>query len=232
VSNTEAREHMLGRIRAAVSSGDAAGVGAVAAASRSYRRSSDEDRTAILARFIERVRDYHAEVREGLTGHDLAAEIAVICRERGARLLAVPDDLPASWLPSELEITLDNPPLTSEALDHCDGVVTGCALAIAETGTLVLDGGARQGRRMLSLVPDLHLCVVGTDQIVNLVPEAIAQLSLHPTRPITFISGPSATSDIELSRVEGVHGPRTLVVLVIGGGLPLSEGFPFSTHTS
>jgi L-lactate dehydrogenase complex protein LldG len=163
------------------------------------------------------VRDYQATVEE-VAEADLSDAILAICRQRRVRRLAVPVDLPADWLPSEVEIVRDAPPLTSEALELCDGVLTGCALAIAQTGTLVLDSGERQGRRALTLLPDLHLCVISADQILGTVPEALARLSAHPEHPITFISGPSATSDIELSRVEGVHGPRTLVVLIITDG--------------
>ena len=109
--------------------------------------------------------------------------------------------------------------MANEALDTVDGVLTGCSAAIAETGTIVLDGGARQGRRALTLVPDLHLCVVELDQIVGTVPEAFERLApaARELRPFTFISGPSATSDIELSRVEGVHGPRRLEVFIVRG---------------
>jgi L-lactate dehydrogenase complex protein LldG len=210
---TDSRERMLGRIQAALAGAREAGV-----AERSYRHTSDEDSAAIQAEFIAKVRDYRAQVQVDLAETELAPVVAAICREHEIRHLLVPDDLPAHWLPeasTDIVIVRDTPPLANDTLDQCDGVLTGCALAIAQTGTLVLDGSVGQGRRALSLVPDLHICVVRSSQIVGLVPEAISQLARNPRRPITFISGPSATSDIELSRVEGVHGPRTLVVLVV-----------------
>jgi len=115
----------------------------------------------------------------------------------------------------EVELLSDDPPLSLAILDAVDGVLTGCAVGIAETGTIVLDGSPACGRRTLTLIPDYHLCVVRADQVVGGVPEALA--ALDPRRPLTFISGPSATSDIELDRVEGVHGPRTLAVLLVSG---------------
>ena len=121
--------------------------------------------------------------------------------------------------PAEVELLRDTDgALSNEQLDAGDGVLTGCALGIAQTGTIVLDGGPAQGRRVLTLLPDYHLCVIRADQIVELAPQAIARLGpavREQRRPITLISGPSATSDIELSRVEGVHGPRTLEVLIV-----------------
>jgi L-lactate dehydrogenase complex protein LldG len=123
--------------------------------------------------------------------------------------------LPLEWRPQG---AVEDRGLDAHELDALDGALTGCGLAIAETGTIVLDGGAAQGRRALTLVPDYHLCVVPVDRIVGVVPEAVELLepAVREGRPLTFISGPSATSDIELSRVEGVHGPRTLHVVVAG----------------
>jgi L-lactate dehydrogenase complex protein LldG len=127
----------------------------------------------------------------------------------------VPAGLEPGWLDGlgELAVHLDEGQLTVAELDTLDGVLTGCAVAVAETGTLVLDGSAGQGRRVVSLIPDYHLCVVWVDQVVADVPQLVAAVDL--TRPVTLISGPSATSDIELNRVEGVHGPRTLEVILV-----------------
>jgi L-lactate dehydrogenase complex protein LldG len=182
---------------------------------RDYRQTSDEPRTPIIARFSDRVGEYRATVRSA-TRAELKTVLEELCKEAGAERLAVPADLPDEWRPEGVALAEDES-LTAEQLDTLDGALTGCALAIAETGTIVLDGGAAQGRRALSLVPDYHLCIVREDQIVALVPEAVEalQTAVQEGRPLTFISGPSATSDIELNRVEGVHGPRTLHVVVL-----------------
>ena len=170
-----------------------------------------------LELFEERVTDYKVEVVR-VREQDIAQQVARSCAARGALRLAVPTDLPTAWRADGLTF-LEDDPLSYADLDSSDGVLTGCALAIAQTGTIVLDGGKAQGRRALTLLPDYHLCVVFERQLVGVVPEAMAALepSVKAGRPLTFISGPSATSDIELNRVEGVHGPRSLEVLLVIG---------------
>jgi L-lactate dehydrogenase complex protein LldG len=165
--------------------------------------------------FVERVEDYRATVTR-VAEAGVPAEIARILSEHDVENLVVPPGFPQEWLAAYQGSRLsDEPPLSAAELDASDGVITLAALGIALTGTIVLDAGVGQGRRALSLVPDLHLCVLRTSQVVPDVPLAIRALT--PVRPTTFISGPSATSDIELNRVEGVHGPRTLAVLLISG---------------
>ncbi|MFG3041340.1 lactate utilization protein C [Streptomyces sp. NPDC048330] len=211
---TASRARVLARIRAAVADApEAPGV------TREYRVSHvPDDADAVLDLLHENLADYRAHVRR-TTPDGLGEVIARLLAEHGARSVVVPPGLPAGWLgATEAELRTDDPPMTPDELDATDAVVTGCALAVAETGTIVLDGGPGQGRRALTLVPDLHVCVVrAPGQVVASVPQALPRLD--PTRPLTWISGPSATSDIELDRVEGVHGPRTLeVVLVTDGG--------------
>jgi L-lactate dehydrogenase complex protein LldG len=204
-----AREDMLARVRAALGPGMA-----VPEIPRAYRQAGEADGDAV-ARFCERAAEYRATVREvGADG--LATAIAAACAERGARRLAVSPGAAVREL-AGVELLVDDPPLTLAELDGVDGVLTGCALAIADTGTIVLDGAPRSGRRALTLVPDYHVCVVEAASVVPGVPDAIAALAAAAGegRPITFVSGPSATSDIELDRVEGVHGPRTLDILVV-----------------
>jgi L-lactate dehydrogenase complex protein LldG len=204
---TTAREVVLGRIRGAL------GAGVVAPeVPRAYRLAGDSG--SPVDRFCERVAEYRATVTR-VASADLADAVARLCRERGARRIAVPAGGP-DVVPG-VEVVVDDPPLSPQALDELDGVLTGCALAIADTGTIVLDGGERSGRRALTLVPDWHVCVVEARSVVAGVPDAVAALAgaAHEGRPITLVSGPSATSDIELERVEGVHGPRTLDVLVV-----------------
>jgi len=184
---------------------------------REYRTTSNSSVEVLTELLIDRLVDYRALVRE-CPVDDLGATIADALAERGARTVVVPAGLDASWTANlYADVSTDEPfsddQLSVSELDGVDGVITSCAAAIAETGTLILDGSPGQGRRVLTLIPDYHLCVVFTDQIVPDVPQALARLTA--TRPLTMISGPSATSDIELNRVEGVHGPRTLEVIIV-----------------
>jgi L-lactate dehydrogenase complex protein LldG len=208
-----ARDEILARIATALGPGAAA-----PEVPRGYRLAGSgpaAGEEAVVARFCERAAEYRATVRRVAAG-ELEDAIGAACREHGARRLATPRGMPFGAPGAELVV--DDPPLSTRELDAVDGVLTGCALAIAETGTLVLDGGPQSGRRVLTLVPDLHLCVVEAERVHASVPDAIAALAPAATegRPLTLVSGPSATSDIELERVEGVHGPRELVILVVG----------------
>ena len=214
-----ARDIILRRIRAALADRAATPDAPEVPIQRAYRQVDEAPRDAIIAQFVERVAEYKATVHE-TTDSDLPHAIAAALACRGVRTLVVPADIPDDWLPAGIALLRDEPPLAYDALDGSDGVLTACALGIAQTGTIVLNGGPCQGRRAISLIPDYHLCVVREEQITGIVPEAIAALAPRASQPITFISGPSATSDIELNRVEGVHGPRTLEVLVVRAVMP------------
>jgi L-lactate dehydrogenase complex protein LldG len=198
---------MLGRIDAIVPPRPSDVATDYAAVERPYLRRHHED--GVLDLFAERVADYRAIVHRVSPDEVPSAVAAALSARTGSYVL--PSGLPGGWVAEVEPARL----VTEEAADDLDalaGVVTGCAVAIAETGTIVLDHGAGQGRRALTLVPDHHVIVVTAGQIVPDVPEGLERLS--PTLPLTFISGPSATSDIELSRVEGVHGPRLLEVII------------------
>jgi L-lactate dehydrogenase complex protein LldG len=212
---TGAREEILGRIGDALGDVPAAERPQDVAVARDYRRSGERTREQLVDHLAERVADYAAQVRV-VPAAELADAVAAACTEMGLRRVVVPAGLPTGWRPRDVELTEDAG-LSASELDAVDGAVTGCAVAIAETGTIVLDGSPICGRRLLTLVPDHHICVVVAGQIVELVPEAIAAVApavRDGRRPITLVSGPSASSDIELSRVEGVHGPRHLLVLI------------------
>lgn len=185
---------------------------------RQYRTKGELSEENVVDLFAERVGEYKAEVKR-IMENALQSAISEACRGQNVGRLVVPQGFPAGWLPGNPELMYDSPesPLSHQDLNGSDGVITTCRLAVAQTGTIILDAGQGQGRRVLTLVPDYHLCIVREDQIVELFPEAIARLEpviREHAPPITLISGPSATSDIELSRVEGVHGPRRLEVLI------------------
>lgn len=220
-----ARELILGRIRDAVADVPRAEPPAWEPDAEQddatmYARSGSLDSRSLVELLAERCADYRATVTRCENGD---SSIAVAVRNAFTRhsvdALVTPPDLPPGWVPAEVPARVDAPPLPLAELDSGVAVLTGCALAIALTGTIALDAGPAQGRRALTLVPDVHICVVRAAQIVFGVPEAVDALGRavrEARRPLTLISGPSATSDIELVRVEGVHGPRRLEIILAG----------------
>ncbi|MGW6271895.1 LutC/YkgG family protein [Streptomyces sp. NPDC055060] len=213
------REQILGRVRRALADvpDDRETYAYDRAVPRDYRREHGDRTTGQTVDLLaENLADYRALVHR-CADEELPGLLARLLAARGARTVLVPPGLPPHWLEASGATRVeDRAASTPRELDEVDGVVTGCAVAVAETGTIVLDGGPDQGRRRITLVPDHHICVVRVpDQVVSSVPRALERLD--PARPLTWISGPSATSDIELDRVEGVHGPRTLEVVLVSG---------------
>lgn len=212
-----ARDEILGRIRTALSDVTEADPARDVPVAWQYGRATDI--ADVLGLFVERVEDYRAIV-ERVPVTDVPEAVVRHLRDTGATTVVLPVGIDAAWRAaieaSGLGVLSDEPALSHDELNRVDAVVTAAAVGIAETGTFVLDHRPDQGRRALTLVPDRHVCVVRADQVVTDVPEAVARLaaSVAEGLPLTWVSGPSATSDIELNRVEGVHGPRTLHVLV------------------
>lgn len=208
-----AREDILAAIRAATG-----GAAFEPEPLPEYRRASQDDRATVLQTFRERLIDYNVGVQTIQAGEDIGAAVAAQLARRGLSTVVVPDDLPQAWRPAGVSVLQDGDCSLRE-LDGAPGVVTGARLAIAQTGTVVLDAGPGQGRRALTLLPDYHLCVVFASQVVDLVPAALEALRpcVEARAPLTFFSGPSATADIEFQRVVGVHGPRTLDVILVEG---------------
>ncbi|WNM39259.1 LUD domain-containing protein [Micromonospora halotolerans] len=196
-----ARDVVLGRIRAALGDPRVA----PAPVPREYRPAGAV--ATDLDLFVDRLTDYRATVHR-CADTDVAR---IVDEVLGGRQVVVPPGLPRHWLPGSVRAVPDDN-LTAARIAALDGVVTAAAVAVAETGTIVLDGAPDQGRRIITLLPDVHVCVVRSDQVVATVPDALTRITPH--RPLTWISGPSATSDIELNRVEGVHGPRNLHVII------------------
>ncbi|WP_416982072.1 LutC/YkgG family protein [Streptomyces sp. T028] len=206
------RERILGRVRRALADAPQDDT----PIERGYLHThTDLGAEATVELLAENLADYRALVHR-CSEDELPSVIGRLLAERGAKSVLVPPGLDAGWLAAtEADRVEDTAASTAYELDRVDSVVTACAVAIAETGTIVLDGSPDQGRRRITLVPDHHVCVVRVpDQVVSSVPQALERLD--PARPLTWISGPSATSDIELDRVEGVHGPRTLEVILVG----------------
>jgi L-lactate dehydrogenase complex protein LldG len=212
VTNT-ARDEVLRRIRAAKGGrADGAKAGWERLA-RSYRRKGSLGREGLLELLEKRLRDYDAQVIRAVEA-DVAQSVAGLLAERRVRRMVVPVGVKAEWLPEGVEFVIDEE-LTAGELDRVDGVITGATIAIAETGTVVLQNVAGQGRRVATLVPDYHLCVVRVEDVVETVPEAMGRLQATAGLATTFISGPSATADIEMTRIKGVHGPRFLDLILV-----------------
>jgi L-lactate dehydrogenase complex protein LldG len=205
-----ARDEILGRIRATQTSAPAP------LPAPAYNTRWDAARDEIIARFVQRLSDYHVTVLHAHTENEIHEVAQRQLAARGIETLVIPADLPATWRPAMPAGTEDHA-LGYAELNAMQGAMTGSFIGIAETGTVVLDAGPGQGRRALTLLPDYHLCVVRERAVVGSVPEAIAALQPRVAHgaPITFFSGPSATADIELDRVEGVHGPRILDVILV-----------------
>jgi L-lactate dehydrogenase complex protein LldG len=213
VTNT-ARDEVLRRIRAA-NGGRADGAAKTGweRLARSYRRKGSLGREGLLELLEKRLRDYDAQVIRAVEA-DVAQSVAGLLAERRVRRMVVPVGVKAEWLPEGVEFVVDEE-LTAGELDRVDGVITGATIAIAETGTVVLQNVAGQGRRVATLVPDYHLCVVRVEDVVETVPEAMGRLQATAGLATTFISGPSATADIEMTRIKGVHGPRFLDLILV-----------------
>jgi L-lactate dehydrogenase complex protein LldG len=212
----DARTAILNSIRTALrSSNDVDRIASeYAAIPRAYKRKGRLGREALLELFLHRLREYDAGVSR-VANEEIGLEVARVLNARGCRRMVIPDGVPANWLPDGFSFE------SAEEFDHyqldgVDGVLTGCTVAIAETGSIVLQHAPAQGPRILSLVPDYHLCVVFAEQVVEAVPESFAQLEATSSLPTTFFSGPSATADIEMTRIKGVHGPRFLDVVLVG----------------
>jgi L-lactate dehydrogenase complex protein LldG len=209
------REEVLRRIRAAKGGSASAEVVQAGwnAIERGYRREAVRSREAMLELLVDRLQDYDARVVQAVHV-DVRTAAAAMLKDRGAMRMVVPRGLAAEWLPTGVEYVVDDG-LPADELDRVDGVMTGATVAIAETGTVVLQNVVGQGRRAVTLVPDYHLCVVRVEDVVETVPEAMARLRATANLPTTFVSGPSATADIEMTRIKGVHGPRFLDVILV-----------------
>lgn len=209
------RDRILGRVRRALADVTPDERPYEQAVSRDYLREHGTRTTERTVELLaENLADYRAVVHRA-TDEEMPHLVMRLLARRGSQEVLVPPGLPPAWLSAADPVRIhDRAVSTPQRLDRVGSVVTGCAVAIAETGTIVLDGSPDQGRRRISLIPDHHICVVRVpEQVVSSVPQALERLD--PARPLTWISGPSATSDIELDRVEGVHGPRTLEVILL-----------------
>ena len=211
---SDARAEILGRIRRAIGSPPAAREQDYAAVPRDYHQAGALGLDDRLELFRSRLEDYGCGCVRS-TRAELPDTIGRLLTSRGRQRLLIAAGLPAEWLPAAPALIRDEG-LSYVDLDQCDGAVTGCTVAIARTGSIVLCHDAHEGRRALTLIPDYHLCIVGADQVVETVPEGLRHPRVAGASLVTTISGPSATADIEMTRIKGVHGPRTLDVVIVG----------------
>jgi L-lactate dehydrogenase complex protein LldG len=212
-----ARDVILGRIRAALPGESLTASASHESIARPYRRQGRLDRHACIELFLDRLVDYDANVIEVAAEAEISGAVDRVLCAAGEDLLLVPSAMPRAWCPRSVDMVVDLVASRdiSEA-DRAQAVLTTCEVAIASTGTIVLVHAGAQGRRAVTLLPDHHICIVARSQVVELVPEALALLDARGTTPVTTISGPSATSDIEMTRIRGVHGPRRLTVILYG----------------
>lgn len=213
-----AKAEILGRVRKAVGASKAGSAAEMVRAeweglARGYQRAARLEEGTVIDLLEERLKDYDARVFR-VNESEVAATVAARLVARGKRRIVIPAGLPGSWVPSGFAFVVDAG-MTVAELDGFDGVMTGATVAIAETGTVVLQNVAGQGRRAATLVPDYHLCVVRVKDVVETVPQAMDRLSARAEIATTFVSGPSATADIEMTRIKGVHGPRSLDVILV-----------------
>lgn len=211
--SSEARNEILQRIREALPGAPAGVAESYATVRRAYERRGTLDAAACLELLIDRLVDYDSEVVELESSGGIAAAVDAALQRSGEASVLVAEDFPAEWLPSAATAILDRS-LSTEAMEAHTAVLTTCEVAVASTGTILLAHRGAQGRRALTLLPDHHLCVVRRDQVVETLPEALERIAPLAHLPITTISGPSATSDIEMTRIRGVHGPRHLTVIL------------------
>ena len=205
---------ILAKVRQAVGDNSATRESEYSAIPRGYIRRGKSGKEDILSLLAGRLRDYDAGVYR-CAANEIAQTVAAAMTVRGKTGLLRPEHIPREWLPESHNFPSADG-LSYQEMDRSDGVITGCAAAIAFTGTIILSHGPGDGRRALTLIPDYHLCIVFADQVVETVPEGLARLQDMKTLPLTTVSGPSATADIEMTRVKGVHGPRFLDVILVG----------------
>lgn len=209
----DARTEILEKIRSVKPAGFGDRATAWQHVPREFLVRSDLNRDEVLHLLEDRLLDYDATVERCAPG-EIAGKVQALLAHRGKQKIVIPDGIEAAWLPGGVDFVIDHE-LSYAELDQADGVMTGCTVAIADTGSIVVRNTAGQGRRAITLVPDYHLCVVFASAVVKTVPEAMRLLQPYNTSPITFFSGPSATADIEMTRIKGVHGPRFLDVVLV-----------------